>query len=464
MGTVKSAELEEDQLTNNNTSVNIKHATQTSNTSSSKPAGTRLTYKKNRSSGSSTKTNSGSSRNQSLTPSNDKMETKHSPNTINPKLLTEKRPSITEAELTPIVVTQLHNTKKHKDELRKARRGSQPKQTDVSAIGQGNGKSKQTNEKNVPDVVSDSGAESCSEETKRKTAEAFMTGIMSSIPRVGTDNDNTNQDGESEDIVSEVENVLTKLMASLQRGDTTVPGLGVSSNNIIPLITNLQASLKANVPRDPEPYLEPSNSASFQEKVGNNNQATDRLSSQVSINTSNVSTVPNQIGASVQTLVPSSLIEENNVDEQEECRNESKIAWKIRAQRKRQQKHLTLGLTREEFANIQESLKHRPLEFGGFRQQAYSLTRNKSDGHILKQRQHEDQLEKIPLIATRDLLQDSPEELGYVSDVCDYNVQQHHYIDNSEKFTQSSVDPQQGSPAADVVHGMLSLSIASDDK
>ena len=70
--------------------------------------------------------------------------------------------------------------------------------------GQGNGKSKQTNEKNVPDVVSDSGAESCSEETKRKTAEAFMTGIMSSIPRVGTDNDNNNQDGESEDIVSEV--------------------------------------------------------------------------------------------------------------------------------------------------------------------------------------------------------------------------------------------------------------------
>ena len=92
-------------------------------------------------------------------------------------------------------------------------------------------------------------------------------------------------------------------------GDTTVPGLGVSSNNIIPLITNLQASLKANVPRDPEPSLEPSNSASFQENVGNNNQATDRLSSQVSNNTSNVSTVPNQIGASVQTLVPSSLIE-----------------------------------------------------------------------------------------------------------------------------------------------------------
>ena len=34
----------------------------------------------------------------------------------------------TEAELTPIVVSQLQSTKKHKDELRKARRGSQPSQ------------------------------------------------------------------------------------------------------------------------------------------------------------------------------------------------------------------------------------------------------------------------------------------------------------------------------------------------
>ena len=55
--------------------------------------------------------------------------------------LTEKRPSITEKELTPIVLNQLQSTKKHKvrtnkqtiivnftqDELRKARRGSAPK-------------------------------------------------------------------------------------------------------------------------------------------------------------------------------------------------------------------------------------------------------------------------------------------------------------------------------------------------
>ena len=59
----------------------------------------------------------------------------------------------------------------------------------------------------------------------------------------------------------------------------------------------------------------------------------------------------------------------NGLDEQprlppelEDANHESKIAWKIRANGKRQQKHLTLGLTREEFANIQESLKHRPVE------------------------------------------------------------------------------------------------------
>ena len=38
--------------------------------------------------------------------------------------------------MTPIVVTQLSNTKKHKDELRKARRGSAPKQADVAAAGE----------------------------------------------------------------------------------------------------------------------------------------------------------------------------------------------------------------------------------------------------------------------------------------------------------------------------------------
>ena len=57
------------------------------------------------------------------------------------------------------------------------------------------------------EVVSDSGAESCSEEARRRTAEAFMTGIMSSItgpalPSPG--HPGGDQETEGEDIVSEV--------------------------------------------------------------------------------------------------------------------------------------------------------------------------------------------------------------------------------------------------------------------
>ena len=116
-------------------------------------------------------------------------------------------------------MTQLHNTKKHKDELRKARRGSQPKQADVAGVGNidtlddniatvshTNNAGKKLETKNSQDVVSDSGAESCSEEARRKTAEAFMTGIISSIPGAGVDHDQSqsSQPGGQEDIVSEV--------------------------------------------------------------------------------------------------------------------------------------------------------------------------------------------------------------------------------------------------------------------
>ena len=74
-------------------------------------------------------------------------------------------------------------------------------------------------------MISDSGAESCSEEARIKTAEAFMTGIHSAlsatIPDLSarvSEGQGQEADGGSEDIVTEVENVLEKLMASLQRG------------------------------------------------------------------------------------------------------------------------------------------------------------------------------------------------------------------------------------------------------
>ena len=84
-------------------------------------------------------------------------------------------------------------------------------------------------------VVSDSGAESCTED-KMRTAQVFMTGIQSAI--LSSTIPDTGVPAETgEDIVSEVslrtdqrlvivifcvslqvENVLSKLMASLQRG------------------------------------------------------------------------------------------------------------------------------------------------------------------------------------------------------------------------------------------------------
>ena len=94
----------------NNTSL-ARHDSHASSSKATPATRQRLSYKKN-------KNSSGSSRTVSDTDQG-AME-KY-------KMLNEKRPSITEAELTPIVLTQLHHTKKHKDEQRKARRGSHPK-------------------------------------------------------------------------------------------------------------------------------------------------------------------------------------------------------------------------------------------------------------------------------------------------------------------------------------------------
>ena len=57
--------------------------------------------------------------------------------------------------------------------------------------------------------------------------------------------------------LNQTENVKSHVRLILKlfplAGDTMVPGLGVSGQNIIPLITNLQATLKANVASSPQP-------------------------------------------------------------------------------------------------------------------------------------------------------------------------------------------------------------------
>ena len=72
---------------------------QNNNSTSSSSGGKRLSYKKNKASSGSAKTSSGSSRNQSVTPSSltsqdNKMETRPAALAAS-KVLTEKRPSLT---------------------------------------------------------------------------------------------------------------------------------------------------------------------------------------------------------------------------------------------------------------------------------------------------------------------------------------------------------------------------------
>lgn len=63
------------------------------------------------------------------------------------------------------------------------------------------------------------------------------------------------------------------------------------------------------------------------------------------------------------------------------------------------------------------------------------------------------------------MFQDSPEELGYVSDVCDYNVQTFPRSSDGLVTTAPGVtSDQRQAESPGVVHGMLSLSIAQDDK
>ena len=116
--------------------------------------------------------------------------------------------------------------------------------------------------------------------------------------------------------------------------------------------------------------------------------------------------------------VVSRTFDPRNKTDAEETTDEShvasKIPWKIRAARKRQMKHHTTGLTKDEFAQIQQSLREsaakcksrsRSMGWGIDRLierflyppasnvvsphpvESYALTRNKSEGAMIKKQQ-----------------------------------------------------------------------------
>ena len=91
----------------------------------------------------------------------------------------QRRPSFTTEELTPIVLSQLQTTTKKKEESRRQRREN-------ARTPNSGGGAKSNNALEVPSATTslltgDSGSESCGEESRMKTAEAFMSGIQSAL-------------------------------------------------------------------------------------------------------------------------------------------------------------------------------------------------------------------------------------------------------------------------------------------
>ena len=259
--------------------------------------------------------------------------------------LTEKRPSITAEELTPIVLNQLQTTSKLKEENRRLRRGSRSNSNSSTpaisdhhmlqrqgssgrqstiAHGSGGGSSIGSNSNHV----NDSGSESCGEEARIRTAEAFMSGIQSAIQHneaggLGSGICGVTEAGLSEELVGEVDSVLSKLMQSINRNDPS----------LVPLIVTLQSSLKATLkPMDSNRRVEEKHQLQQQQPV-----------------------------AARQEVALSEFSTGNedpfySMDASDDLNSTSKIPWKIRAARKRAMKGHTTGMTKEEFAKIKQSL------------------------------------------------------------------------------------------------------------
>ena len=276
---------------------------------------------------------------------NNNMEQQHQQRKMN---LTEKRPSITAEELTPIVLNQLQTTSKLKEENRRLRRGSRSNSNSSTpaisdhhmlqrqgssgrqstiAHGSGGGSSIGSNSNHV----NDSGSESCGEEARIRTAEAFMSGIQSAIQHneaggLGSGICGVTEAGLSEELVGEVDSVLSKLMQSINRNDPS----------LVPLIVTLQSSLKAT--------LKPMDS---NRRVEEKHQLQQQLQQQPV--------------AARQEVALSEFSTGNedpfySMDASDDLNSTSKIPWKIRAARKRAMKGHTTGMTKEEFAKIKQSL------------------------------------------------------------------------------------------------------------
>ena len=197
---------------------------------------------------------------------------------------------------------------------------------------------------------------SCGEESRLRTAEAFMSGIQSAIQEKENSANATripSKDSEvaiatdtgaglSKELVGEVDSVLSKLMSQLNQGDPS----------LIPLITNLQMSLKtaANSPS----VMDSSN----KKRVIHADKCTQPTSQIKSCNGNpdkNQSPVVSELFGNECTFL-SNMGTDTSWGAGEQPVGGSKIPWKIRAARKRALKHHTTGMTKDEFAQIKQSL------------------------------------------------------------------------------------------------------------
>lgn len=199
------------------------------------------------------------------------------------------------------------------EENRKLRRGSRssnsstPASTSDRQLSTGSRQSVQ----NHGVGVIDSGSESCGEEARLRTAEAFMSGIQSAIKA-----EPQSEAELSAELVGEVDSVLSKLMQSINKSDPS----------LMPLIVTLQASLKATV------------------NHVDSNKVTEAASEQ--------SSKKKEVALSeFSTGADEPFFPFDGADG-----SSSKIPWKIRAARKRAMKHHTTGMTKDEFAKIKQSL------------------------------------------------------------------------------------------------------------
>ena len=291
------------------------------------------------------------------------------------------------------------------EENRKLRRGSRssnsstPASTSDRQVSTGSRQSVQ----NHGGVVIDSGSESCGEEARLRTAEAFMSGIQSAIKA-----EPQSQAELSAELVGEVDSVLSKLMQSINNSDDP---------SLMPLIVNLQASLKATV------------------NHVDSNKVTEAASTQ--------SSKKKEVALSeFSTGADEPFFPFDGADG-----TSSKIPWKIRAARKRAMKHHTTGMTKDEFAKIKQSLMQSSANCKIFlinksyfnqailiciisvqkaaQSQSYALTRNKSESAIKYYSTHGapvDDEEDIGAQTEPVTGETDTNELGYASDVCDYNV------------------------------------------